>query len=124
MARGSRRGRGGTNRSNQAARATRRQRGRPVQADRLPTAQPGAANAPANASVRGNVQMPARPNLAAPGIAGRRASPSGTERQDRRARAAAAMHDFHYVRGDLKWVAITTATAVTLVLALWAAITF
>ncbi len=34
------------------------------------------------------------------------------------------MHDFHYVRGDLKWVAITTATAVTLVLALWAAITF
>ncbi len=33
------------------------------------------------------------------------------------------MHDFHYVRGDLRWVAITTVASVALVLALWAAIT-
>ncbi len=32
------------------------------------------------------------------------------------------MHDFHYVRGDLRWVAITTALSVALVLGLWAAI--
>ncbi len=33
------------------------------------------------------------------------------------------MHDFHYVRGDLRWIAITTVASVGLVLALWAAIT-
>lgn len=122
MARGSRRGRGGANRPNQAARPGRGRRGRGAQADRLPTAQAGAANVPANASIRGNVQMPTRAGPGGAVPAGRRSSPTGAERQDRRARAAAAMHDFHYVRGDLKWVAITTVTAVALVLALWVAI--
>ena len=33
------------------------------------------------------------------------------------------MHDFHYVRGDLGWIAVTTVVSVALVLALWAAVT-
>ncbi|MCY3558482.1 MAG: hypothetical protein OXH13_07545 [Chloroflexi bacterium] len=122
MARGSRRGRGGSNRSQQAARPQGR-RGRRAREDRLPTAQAGAAQAPAGASLSGNVQQPAR--IAEERQAGGpRGGASGAhERRDRRARAAAAMHDFHYVRGDLRWVAITTVVSVGLVLGLWAAIT-
>ena len=125
MARGSRRGRGGSNRAQRAARpqGRRGQRGRD---DRLPTAQAGAANAPVGASLSGNIQQPAR--VGAPGTqtaGGPRGGAAGAvERRDRRARAAAAMHDFHYVRGDLRWVAITTVASVGLVLGLWAAITF
>lgn len=125
MARGSRRGRGGSNRAQRAARpqGRRNQRGRE---DRLPTAQAGAANAPVGASISGNIQQPTR--IGGPGgrsAGGPRAGAVGAvERRDRRARAAAAMHDFHYVRGDLRWVAITTVASVGLVLALWAAITF
>ena len=122
MARGSRRGRGGTNRAQRAARpqGRRGQRGRD---DRLPTAQAGAADAPVGAALSGNVQQPLR--RGGPGSAG---GPRGgvtggaVQRRDRRARAAAAMHDFHYVRGDLRWIAITTVASVGLVLALWAAI--
>lgn len=125
MARGSRRGRGGANRAQRAARPQGR-RAQGGREDRLPTAQAGAANAPVGASLSGNVQQPTRlggPRSRSTG------GPSGgaagaVERRDRRARAAAAMHDFHYVRGDLRWVAITTAASVGLVLALWAAITF
>lgn len=89
----------------------------------MPTAQAGEAQAPAGASLSGNVQQPAR--IAEERQAGGpRGGASGAhERRDRRARAAAAMHDFHYVRGDLRWVAITTVVSVGLVLGLWAAIT-
>ena len=124
MARGSRRGRGGTNRAQRAARpqGRRNQRGRE---DRLPTAQAGAANAPVGASLSGNVQQPGR--LGAPSarsVGGPRGSAgAAVERRDRRARAAAAMHDFHYVRGDIGWIALTTVVSVALVLALWAAVT-
>ena len=122
MARGSRRGRGGSNRAQRAARpqGRRNQRGRE---DRLPTAQAGTAGAPVGASLSGNIQQPT--GLSAPRQAGGpRGGASGAhERRDRRARAAAAMHDFHYVSGDLRWVAITAAVSVGLVLALWAAIT-
>lgn len=125
MARGSRRGRGGSNRAQRAARPQGR-RGQRGREDRLPTAQAGAANAPVGASLSGNVQQPAR--VGAPGAqtaGGPRGGATGAvERRDRRARAAAAMHDFHYVRGDLRWVAITTVASVGLVLALWAAVTF
>ena len=124
MARGSRRGRGGSNRAQRAARPQGR-RGQGGREDRLPTAQAGAANAPAGASITGNIQQPTRvgpPGARAAG--GPRGGAAGAvERRDRRARAAAAMHDFHYVRGDLRWVAITTVASVGLVLALWAAIT-
>ncbi len=129
MARGSRRGRGGANRPQQASRpqGRRRQRGRE---DRLPTAQAGAANAPVGANISGNIQQPARVGgLGGRAAGGPRGGPGGAgsaggavERRDRRARAAAAMHDFHYVRGDLRWIAITAVASVTLVLALWAAI--
>ena len=34
----------------------------------------------------------------------------------------AAMHDFHYVPGDLKWVGITTAASVALVVTLYVVI--
>ena len=125
MARGSRRGRGGSNRAQQAARPQGR-RGQRGREDRLPTAQAGAANAPVGASLSGNIQQPTRigaPSASAAG--GPRGGATGAhERRDRRARAAAAMHDFHYVRGDLRWVAITTVASVGLVLALWAAVTF
>ncbi|MYD53326.1 MAG: hypothetical protein F4W96_03355 [Chloroflexi bacterium] len=125
MARGSRRGRGGSNRAQRAARpqGRRGQRGRD---DRLPTAQAGAANAPAGASISGNIQQPTRLGSRAGRTAGgpRDGAVGAVERRDRRARAAAAMHDFHYVRGDLRWVAITAVSSVGLVLALWAAVTF
>lgn len=124
MARGSRRGRGGSNRAPRAARPQGR-RGQRGREDLLPTAQAGAANAPAGASIRGNVQQ--QPTFAAGAsrsAGGPRSGPDGAvARRDRRARAAAAMHDFHYVRGDLRWVAITTVASVGLVLALWAAVT-
>ena len=124
MARGSRRGRGGSNRAQRAARpqGRRTQGGRE---DRLPTAQAGAANAPVGASISGNVQQPTNVGARGAGTAGgpRGGAAGAVERRDRRARAAAAMHDFHYVRGDLRWVAITTVASVGLVLALWAAIT-
>ncbi len=124
MARGSRRGRGGANRARQAARpqGRRNQRGRQ---DQLPTAQAGAANAPVGASIRGNVQQPTPVGAPTARTAGGpRGGPGGAvERRDRRARAAAAMHDFHYVRGDLRWIAMTAIASVGLVLALWAAIT-
>ena len=125
MARGSRRGRGGSNRAQRAARpqGRRGQRGRD---DRLPTAQAGAANAPGGASISGNIQQPTRLGPRGGRTAGgpRDGAVGAVERRDRRARAAAAMHDFHYVRGDLRWVAITTVASIGLVLALWAAVTF
>ncbi len=122
MARGSRRGRGATNRAQQAARpqGRRNQRGRE---DRLPTAQASAADAPAGASLSGNIQQPTRIGAPRPS-GGPRGAAGAHERRDRRARAAAAMHDFHYVQGDLRWIAITTVASVALVLGLWAAITF
>ena len=129
MARGSRRGRGGSNRAQRAARPQGR-RGQRGREDRLPTAQAGAANAPVGASLSGNIQQPARvgaptAQTGARTAGGPRSGAAGAvERRDRRARAAAAMHDFHYVRGDLRWVAITTVASVGLVLGLWAAITF
>jgi len=89
----------------------------------LPTAQAGAAQAPAGASLSGNVQQPARIGGARQAGGPRSGASGAHERRDRRARAAAAMHDFHYVRGDLRWVAITTVASVGLVLGLWAAIT-
>ena len=122
MARGSRRGRGGANRGAQAARP-QGQRGRRERGDQLPTAQAGAANAPVGAARSGNITLSGR--RPAPSSGGPRGgvSDGAVQRRDRRARAAAAMHDFHYVRGDLRWVAITTVASVGLVLALWAAIT-
>ncbi|MCY3568738.1 MAG: hypothetical protein OXH38_08920 [Chloroflexi bacterium] len=89
----------------------------------MPTAQAGAAQAPAGASLSGNVQQPARIGGATQAGGPRGGASGAHERRDRRARAAAAMHDFHYVRGDLRWVAITTVASVGLVLGLWAAIT-
>ncbi len=123
MARGSRRGRGATNRSQQAARpqGQRSQRGRE---DRLPTAHAGTANAPVGASLSGNIQQPTRMGAPRPAGGPRGGTTGARERRDRRARAAAAMHDFHYVRGDLRWIAITAVASVGLVLGLWAAITF
>ncbi|MDE2746293.1 MAG: hypothetical protein OXI41_09985 [Chloroflexota bacterium] len=125
MARGSRRGRGGSNWAQRAARPQGR-RGQRGREDRLPTAQAGAANAPSGASISGNIQQPGRIGGPASRTAGgpRGGTVGAVERRDHRARAAAAMHDFHYVRGDLRWVAITTVASVGLVLALWAAITF
>lgn len=125
MARGSRRGRGGSNRAQRAARPQGR-RGQRGREDRLPTAQAGAANAPAGASISGNIQQPTRLGPRAGQAAGgpRGGASGAVERRDRRARAAAAMHDFHYVPGDLRWVAITTVASVALVLGLWAAVTF
>ena len=126
MARGSRRGRGGSNRAQQAGRPQGR-RGQRGREDTLPTAQAGAANAPVGASLSGNIQQRSRVGGAgtANTAGGPRAGAAGAhERRDRRARAAAAMHDFHYVSGDLRWVAITTVASVALVLALWAAISF
>ena len=124
MARGSRRGRGGSNRAQRAARPQGR-RGQRGREDRLPTAQAGAANAPVGASISGNIQQPARVGAPTARTAGgpRGGATGAVERRDRRARAAAAMHDFHYVQGDLRWVAITTVASVALVLGLWAAIT-
>ena len=122
MARGSRRGRGGSNRNTQAARPPGR-RNRRGRGDQLPTAQANAAQAPAGAALSGNIQ--ARARIGATHTSGGPrggVSHSATQRRDRRARAAAAMHDFHYVRGDLRWIAVTTVASVALVLALWAAI--
>ncbi len=122
MARGQRRGRGGANRQQQAARP-QGHRGQRARGDLLPTAQAGAAQAPVGASLSGNIQQPTAP-AGQRSAGGPRGNASGAHtRRDRRARAAAAMHDFHYVRGDLKWVAITTGASVGMVLALWALIT-
>ena len=118
MARGQRRGRGGANRGARAARPPG-QRGPRARGDRLPTAQAGAAQAPAGASLSGNVQQPTLGGSRPSGNP-RAAGAGAHERRDRRARAAAAMHDFHYVRGDLRWIAITTVASVGLVLGLWA----
>ena len=86
----------------------------------LPTAAPGAAGAPVGAARSGAVGTGRR---SAPGDAPRGGPRSGaSERLDRRSRAMAAMHDFHYVPGDLKWVAITTAASVALVVAMYALI--
>ena len=121
MARGGR-GRGGRdnrgNRGGQHARPGRggRQRGR---GSELPTAAPSAAAAPRGASTfgSGNITVPQSrlPSERA------RGGPRGRPRSDRRARVAAAMHDFRYVGADLRWIGLTTVVSVALVLALWAA---
>ena len=109
------RGGGGAARAGRGATAARPGRGRPAQ--ELPTAQPGAAAAPPGASVFGagniTIQHPRMP------VERPRGGPQG--RTDRRARAAAAMHDFRYVGADLRWIGLTTVLSVALVLALWAA---
>ena len=96
MARGGR-GRGGRdnrgNRGGQHARPGRggRQRGR---GGELPTAAPGAASAPRGASFgSGNITVP-QPRLPSERARG---GPRDRPRSDRRARVAAAMHDFRYV---------------------------
>ena len=108
------RGGGGAARPGRGATAARPGRGRPAQ--ELPTAQPGAAAAPPGASVFGagniTIQHPRMPAERP------RGGPQG--RTDRRARAAAAMHDFRYVGADLRWIGLTTVLSVALVLTLWA----
>ncbi len=114
--RGNRAARGGAGaaRAGRAASAARPGRGRPT--PELPTAQPGAGAAPLGASVFGagniTVQHPRMP------VERPRGGPQG--RTDRRARAAAAMHDFRYVGADLRWIGLTTVVSVALVLTLWA----
>ena len=108
------RGGGGAARAGRGATAARPGRGRPAQ--ELPTAQPGSAAAPPGASVFGagniTIQHPRMP------VERPRGGPQG--RTDRRARAAAAMHDFRYVGADLRWIGLTTVLSVALVLTLWA----
>ena len=86
----------------------------------LPVAQPGAAGAPIGASASGAVGQRRLGPASAPQGGPRGGGPG--ERHDRRSRAMAAMHDFHYVPGDLKRVAVTTAGSVTLVVVLYAII--
>ena len=120
MARGGR-GRGGrgnrANQSNRGAQHARPARGR--RGGELPRAAPGAASAPQGASAfgSGNIAVP-QPRLPSERARG---GPRERPRSDRRARVAAAMHDFRYVGADLRWIGLTTVVSVALVLALWAA---
>ena len=138
MARGGRRGgRAQQGRRDQSARPAQRQRqqggrrrggGAPGGApESLPTAAPGALNAPAGASVFGaqSVAGPVLRPTAARSRGGPREAAGSQQhlnRRDRRTRARAAMHDFGYIPRDLRWVGITTGLSVALVLALWAAV--
>ena len=40
----------------------------------------------------------------------------------RASRRLAMAHDFRYVRGDMRWIALTTSVSVAVLLVLWAAI--
>ena len=121
MARGGRGGRGGRgNRGNRGGEGGQHARpGRGRRRGELPTAAPGASAAPQGASAfgSGNIAVPqSRTPADRP-----RGGPRGRGRSDRRARVAAAMHDFRYVGADLRWIGLTTVVSVALVLALWAA---
>ena len=121
MARGGRGSRGGRgNRGGQGNRGAQHARpGRGRTRGDLPTAAPGSSAAPSGASTfgSGNITMPqTRLPSERP-----RGGPRGRPRSDRRARVAAAMHDFRYVGADLRWIGLTTGVSVALVLALWAA---
>ena len=119
MARSGRGGRGGRgNRGNQSTGAQHARPARGRRSGELPTAAPGAAGAPLGASTfgSGNITIP-QPRMPAERPRG---GPQGRVRTDRRARVAAAMHDFRYVGADLRWIALTTVVSVGLVLALWA----
>ena len=95
--------------------------------DTLPTAMPGAANAPAGMTgapgaggssifggALGGVQRP-EPRA-------RRASRGGgpRNRDDRRAaQRIAAIYDFRYVRPDLRWIGLTTVVSTALIVLAW-----
>ncbi len=88
----------------------------------IPTAAPGAADAPAGSSVFGGGNLSVRTAPAVQRPQQRSRGGPRPEAQRRGARAAAVMHDFRYVGSDLRWIAMTTALIVGLVLVLWAAI--
>ncbi len=88
----------------------------------IPTAAPGAADAPAGSSVFGGGSISVR---TVPGVQRPQQRSRGgprPESQRRGARAAAVVHDFRYVGADLRWIAITTVVSAALVLILWGAI--
>ena len=117
MARGGRGGRGGRGSRGRRERPRggqgRPELGRPTQ---LPTAAPGAAGAPRGAAAFGSRSI----TVGQPRLAAERPRGGPRGRSDRRARAAAALHDFRYVGADLRWIGLTTVVSVALVLVLWA----
>ena len=99
-------------------RGRKRQRGGAAR-DELPTAAPGAAQAPVGASaVSGNITAPRPVQRPQPRAAG-----GPRFRPDRRAaRRLAVAHDFRYVGSDLRWIAMTTVASAAVILLFWVAI--
>lgn len=88
----------------------------------IPTAAPGAADAPAGSSLFGGGNLAVR---TVPGVQRPQQRSRGgprSEPQRRGARGATVMHDFRYVGADLRWIALTTVVSAAVVLILWAAI--
>lgn len=88
----------------------------------IPTAAPGAADAPAGSSVFGGGNISVRTTPAVQRPQQRNRGGPRPESQRRRARGATVVHDFRYVGADLRWIAMTTGVSVALVLILWGAI--
>jgi len=93
----------------------------------LPTAAPGAADAPAGASsLVGGGAVHVTPGAARRREIARRRNRGGpraeSERMAAGLRARALNYDFRYVGSDLRWIFYTTAGSVGLVVALWAII--
>ena len=99
-----------------AARGRPQRRSRSGAPDDVPTALPGAAQAPAAASLRGTVFAPA--GLPRAAVRARGGPRQGVDRHI--TRRLAAQHDFRYVNADLRWVGLTTALSVAVILLLWA----
>lgn len=100
-------------------RGKKRSGGGPRQREELPTASPGAAQAPAGGSVFGGAaSVPVRSVGRPRARAERRGGPRAAE--ERLPRRRLAPLDFSYVRRDLARIGGTSAVSLALVLVLWA----
>ena len=104
-----------------AARGRSRKRARLGAHSDVPTALPGAAQAPAAASLGGTVTA-ASAGLPRAAVRARGGPREGVDRHI--TRRIAALHDFRYVRADLRWVGLTSAISVGVILLLWAMLRF
>jgi hypothetical protein len=87
----------------------------------LPTAAPGSAGLPDSIMGGGvSVNVPRgggavrRPDQRRPRNRG-----GPRPQEERISRSVHVMHDFRYVRGDLQWIALTSAASVVTVVAVW-----
>jgi hypothetical protein len=129
MARGQRGGRGRPQQgsrgsgSNLPGRRSAKRKGRGSSGPRedLPTAAPGASDAPASSgssTFGGSVTVPTAPTVQRPQQQRRRGGPrEGVER--RHGRRSAVVQDFRYIAADLRWIAMTTTASVALVILFW-----